>query len=186
MDLRPPTVTDDDAADCLRGLSAEELAALTDTHVTTTRRWLRTKKVPPMVLRYLAVLRRGDLGAINKAWTGWKLSARDGELYSPEGVGFTPGHVRAGPLHAQTAKELRGQLHAATATVDAAQDRRERINALAALHNAQAAAQAAINALTADLTSPEQNRLFDALDSTRQRRARNDADQRVLQEALKG
>jgi hypothetical protein len=183
MDLRP-TVTDDDAAFCLHGLSAEELAALTDTHVTTTRRWLRTKKVPPMVLRCLAVLRNGNLGAVSKEWSGWTL--RRGELYSPEGVGFTPGHVRAGPLHAETAKELRRQLSAATATVEASQERRERIEALAALHNAQAAAQAAISALTADLTSPEQNRLFAALDSTRQRRARNEADYAVMQQELKG
>jgi len=80
----------EDIEDCLAGLSADELARLTDSHVTTARRWLRTKKAPPMVLRCLAVLRRGDLGAVNKAWTGWRLSARDGELYSPEGSDSLP------------------------------------------------------------------------------------------------
>jgi hypothetical protein len=164
--------TADDIVDYLGGLSAAELAALTDSHVTTARRWLRTKKVPPVVLRCLAVLLRGELGAVSREWAGWTL--RRGELYSPEGVGFTPGHVRAGPLHANTARELRRQLSAITAIVEASQERRERVEALAALHNAQAAAQAALHALTADLTSPEQNQLFETLDSTKQRRVRND------------
>jgi hypothetical protein len=85
-------------------------------------------------------------------------------------------------LHAEAAQELRRQLSAATATVEASHERRERIEALAALHNAQAA----ISALTADLTSPEQNRLFAALDSTRQRRARNEADYAATQQEPKG
>jgi hypothetical protein len=130
-----------------------------------------------MVLRCLAVLRRGDLGAVNRQWAGWSLSSKGGELYSPEGIGFTPGHVRAGPLHAETAKELRRQLNAAIHTVDATQERRNRIEALAALHNAQAAAQAAtkaaIDVLMSDLTEPEQTRLHEALDTTKKQRARH-------------
>jgi cytochrome c peroxidase len=55
------------------------------------------------------------------------------------------------------------------------QERREHIEALAALLNAKAAW-----ALTADLTSPEQNRLFATLDSTRQRRVRIEADHAAL------
>lgn len=154
----------------LHGLSAEELADLTHSHVTTARRWLRARELPPVVGRCLTVLRTGDLGGLSAQWNGWTL--RGGQLISPEGSTFTPGDVRAGPLHAETARLLRGQLHAATETVEGAQDRRVRVEALAALENALAAAHAAVERLGGNLTDREQDEVFDRLESTQARRRR--------------
>lgn len=157
----------------LHGLSAEDLAELTDSHVTTARRWLRTRELPAVVGRCLAVLRAGDLGGLSSAWAGW--SVRGNALVSPEGSQFTPGDVRAGPLHAETARLLRGQLYAATKTVEGAQDRRVRLEALAALENALAAATAAVERLGGNLTDRERDEVFDRLESTQARRAREKA-----------
>jgi hypothetical protein len=176
-----------DATEVLSGITPEQLAELTDTHITTARRWKRDpKKAPPHVVRCLAVLRHGDLGAISKKWAGWGL--RGDKLWSPEDDrrGFDPGHVRSVPYLEATALEMRRQVMAATATVATSQERRERIAALVTLHNAQAAAQAALEAsmetLTADLTNPERNELFRALDATQQKEARHREYQKDMSE----
>ena len=156
-----------DDTDPLWGMSAEELAQLTDSRVTTARRWIRARSAPSMVIRCLSFLRDGDLGAISPQWAGWKLSMRDGLLYSPEGEKYTPGAVRAGPLYAETAGLLRGQLAAAEAALQQTKERRDRLHALADLANATAAAQAAAEALCADLTASERCDLYQLLDSTR-------------------
>lgn len=155
----------------LHGLSPEELARLTETHVTTARRWLRRGSAPRAVLMALAVLRFGDLGAVSSAWDGWTL--RDGILWSPEGSGFEPAQVRSGPFFEQAARSLRAQLLAVTVTAQDGSGRRARIEALAALANAQAAAVRALEALTDDLPAPDRGRLFELLDSTQERRRRS-------------
>ena len=156
----------DDAEDVLRGWSADKLAAYFDSHVTTARRWLRERSAPPMVIQCLRYL-QGRLGGISKDWAGWYLDSSDGLLYSPEGDKFTPGAVRAGPRYAEAARSYAGQLAQAQAALEQVTSRRDRIQALADLQNATAAAQAAARALTEDLTDAERRELFSMLDSTR-------------------
>jgi hypothetical protein len=155
----------------LHGLTPEALAEFTETHVTTARRWLKRRSAPRAILLALALLRLGDLGAVSPEWAGWTL--RDGILWSPEGTGFDPGQVRSGPLFEQAASGLRAQLLAITVTSESGSARRARIEALAALENAQAAAVRALTALTEDLPAPDRARLFELLDSTRRLRERS-------------
>ena len=175
--LRLAPMSDTEA---FHGLTAEELAQITGTHVTTARRWLRRRTAPPAVLMALSFLRFGDLGAVSPEWAGWSL--RGGELWSPENQPYTPGMVRAGPLHEHSARAYRAQLLAVAVTAESGSDRRERIEALAALENAFRAARAALERLSVDLTAPERNQLFERLDTTAERRARAAQDHRTVME----
>jgi hypothetical protein len=157
-------------ADALHGLTPQGLAELIGAHVTTARRWLRSRQVPRAVAAALMVLRFGDLGAISPDWEGWSL--REGVLWSPEGDGFSPPQVRAAPLYERAAEEYRAQLQAALKAAESDQERAERVAALAALANAHAAAGAALARLAGGLTPAEDRRLFEALDNTRRRRER--------------
>ena len=116
------------------GLAPEALAELLGVHVTTARRWRRTGEAPAAVLRALAVLRFGRLGPIDPAWSGWIL--RDGELWSPENEPYTPGMVRAGPLHAESARLAVARAEAAEAAAAGHYRRAERLAALAELNAA--------------------------------------------------
>lgn len=159
-----------DLPDALHGLTPERLAQLAGAHITTARRWLRRRQAPRVILAALAVLRYGDLGAVSGAWSGWLV--RGAELVSPEGSTYTPSMVRAGPLYERAAAELRAQVQACMAAAESGAERMERVAALAALVEAQAAARAALDALSASLTPPERARLFASLDSTRLARER--------------
>lgn len=156
--------------DALHGLSAEELAGLTDAHITTARRWLRSRRAPRVIMLALALMRCGDLGAVSSAWAGWVL--RRDQLWSPENEPYTPGMVRAGPLHARASVELRAQRDGVLLAAQSRPERAAHLAALAALANAHAAAQAALDALSDGLTGAEQRSLFSRLDSTRRARAR--------------
>jgi len=87
----------------MRGWDAfttERLATLTGRHPSTVRRWLRTQRIPPWVMRLLEIA--SDLGELERAWSGWALRA--GTLVSPEGWQFKPSEVRCIPfMHAQIA-----------------------------------------------------------------------------------
>lgn len=74
-----------------------ELCALAGVHRTTAARWLERRALPPAVYRLLRILQTGDLGEISDAWSGWRLSPRNGELYAPndDRRGYGPGHVLA-------------------------------------------------------------------------------------------
>ena len=39
------------------------------------------------------ILRRGNLGAIDPTWTGWRFA--DGELWTPEDAHYTTGEINA-------------------------------------------------------------------------------------------
>lgn len=113
------------------GLAPEALAELLGVHITTARRWRRTGEAPEAVARTLAVLRFGRLGPLDPAWIGWCL--RDGQLWSPENEPYTPGMVRAGPLHAESARLARERAQAAEAAAAGHYRRAERLAALAEL-----------------------------------------------------
>jgi hypothetical protein len=157
-------------SDALGGLTPQVLADMVGTHVTTARRWLRHRAAPRCIMFALMFLRFGDLGALSADWDGWTL--RGGLLWSPEGVSYTPGEVRAAPLERQAAEGYRQALAVALRAAESDTERQERIAALAALSNAHAAAAAALARLSGGLTPQEGERLFSALDSTREQRAR--------------
>lgn len=159
-----------DLTDALHGLTPQALAELLGAHITTARRWLRARKAPRAVMAALMVLRFGDLGAICPAWQGW--CVRDGLLWSPEGAGFSPGQVRAGPLHEQAAAYMRFERQAAMRAAESDAERVERVAALAALSSAHAAAAAAMARLAEGLTPQEQHRLFSEVGTTRRQHDR--------------
>jgi len=81
-------------------ITAEGLATLTGAHVTTARRWKRLVRPPRWLSLLVETVIEGQLSPISRDFAGWVI--RGGMLYSPEGVCFTQGEIRALPfLHAQ-------------------------------------------------------------------------------------
>ena len=159
-----------EAAELLHGMSADTLAELTGVHVTTCRRWVREKRVPPPIARLLGIVRRGDLGVIAPAWAGWRLvrdygvndATREARLVSPEGWDFTPGDIIAGRVLVANgaARELeREELAAEERAALADEERRRELDALIVLKNATGAATQALERLTERLTRAELERL---------------------------
>jgi len=163
----------------LDGLGAPELARLTGAHPATARRWVRLGRVPEPVRRLLSMLRRDDLGAYARAWRGWRVISSDGThghprgdfLVSPEGTYYSPGDVRVSRMEHVLAHETRGALEAASSRAIESAERLERSALLASVHNAQAAAAKAIEAL-ADALDVDERDVFDRLDTTREARER--------------
>lgn len=73
-----------------------ELSARAGVSLRTCRRWRQTRAVPAWAALLIRVLFGGDLGAIDPAWAGWRLSG--GKLVSSESLEFSPGDVRALPF----------------------------------------------------------------------------------------
>ncbi len=78
----------------LTGLPAL-LAGRAGVSLVTLRRWERTGRVPSWG-RVLIALLRGELAAIDAAFSGWII--RRGELVSPDGWCFAPGEISTIPL----------------------------------------------------------------------------------------
>lgn len=76
--------------------------------VRTARRWRAAGQMPAAYALGLALVEDGDLGAVAPDWRGWRLIR--GQLFSPDGWGFTPGEIQAAPLHVLLIGELRRQL----------------------------------------------------------------------------
>lgn len=88
-----------------------ELSELTSVHVTTVRRWLRTKKLPEATYQLLDLLQNGSIARIHPAWSGWRLCPRDGVLIPPNGSRpFAPGHLCAMQLNYQRIAAMRNQI----------------------------------------------------------------------------
>lgn len=82
--------------DPLYGIDARRIAALTGVHLSTARRWKRTRKHPRWVAPFLAMALEGDLSPIAREWRGWIL--REDRLVSPEGWSFSAGEIRSVPF----------------------------------------------------------------------------------------
>ena len=67
-------------------------------HVTTVRRWLRTKKIPEATYVLLDLLHNGSIERIHPAWSGWSIDTRSGDLESPVGTRIRAGEILAIPL----------------------------------------------------------------------------------------
>jgi Phage protein len=92
----------DPSTDWLYGVPIDVLCALTGAHLTTARRWKRTRRAPRWLRLLIQLCIEGELGAIARHWDGW--SIRGKHLVSPEGWEFTPGEVRSIPfMHSQVA-----------------------------------------------------------------------------------
>jgi len=87
------------------GLSWEALPLLCRVTARTVANWRRRGALPPVLDHLLAVFR--DLGRVHPAWSGWQISCRKGELFSPEGVGFRPGDVHSLHWRLQQIRALR-------------------------------------------------------------------------------
>lgn len=85
-------------------IPVKDLVAICHIDITTARRWRRGSNLPPSyVLDYVNAKVNGDLGFLDPAWKGWKLTY--GYLRSPEDWRIYMNDVLATPL-------LRAQLSA--------------------------------------------------------------------------
>jgi hypothetical protein len=89
----------------LYGVPVALLVYLTGAHRTTCQRWKRAARVARWLERLVLVYLQGELGEIDRTWSGWRLIA--GELVSPEGWRFTPGDVRVLPFLQAQIRTLR-------------------------------------------------------------------------------
>ncbi|MDE2469317.1 MAG: hypothetical protein KGL35_11385 [Bradyrhizobium sp.] len=96
---------------------AHTLADRAGVSAVTVRRWQRTNRIPAWA-RVLLALLRGELDAIDAAFTGWII--RRGELISPEGWCFAPAEIRTIPLMYGQIREWRGRPQGAEASLAAA------------------------------------------------------------------
>lgn len=88
--------------DSLYGVPAERLVAITGAHLSTARRWKRTRRAPRWLRVLISLCVHGELEPISRTWSGWILRGK--HLVSPEGWEFTPGEIRSIPfMHAQVA-----------------------------------------------------------------------------------
>lgn len=76
--------------------------------VSTLRRWRRQGRMPGVVAKLLPAL-DGELGVIDRAFSGWRL--QEGVLVSPEGWRFRPGEIRSIPFLASEIAEHRRAAH---------------------------------------------------------------------------
>lgn len=82
----------------LFGISIKKIVEVCRVDITTARRWKRRAYCPPV---WAIALLEGDMGFLDSAWAGWKLSR--GSLISPEQWQVTMHDVLATPL-------MRGQI----------------------------------------------------------------------------
>ena len=88
-----------------------ELSELTGVHAATVRRWLRNRKIPKATYQLLDLLQNGSIARIHRAWAGWKLCPRSGELMPPNGSRpFAPGHLYAMQLNYQRISAMKIQI----------------------------------------------------------------------------
>lgn len=88
--------------DALHGIPAAHLARVAGVHLTTAKRWKRSRRMRRWLLLLVETCLRGELEPISRPWAGWRIHGK--HLVSPEGWKFTPGQVRSIPfMHAQVA-----------------------------------------------------------------------------------
>lgn len=150
-----------DARELLAELGVMEIAASCAVSIDTARRWKRHGRLPLGMHRLLELTRLGELGAIARAFAGWRLDARHGELVSPEGWRFSPGEIRAIPFRYGQIRGLQRQVRELVTAIEARADRRARLAALATAGEGLQLLQRALEQLAGELTSRERDRLFE-------------------------
>ena len=79
--------------DVAKGMTLEELQAITNRHPTTLRKYRRTNQAPAAVVRLIAVYRSGKLPTTDSAWTGWRIAGP--VLIDPDGNEYSPAEIRS-------------------------------------------------------------------------------------------
>ena len=88
------------------GLSREGAARLCGVSEATFHRWERSQQ--PINTAAYRLIKLHSLGIVQSSpWGGWRVHG--GTLYSPEGVGITPGEIRALPYLLAINQTLRHQ-----------------------------------------------------------------------------
>lgn len=90
--------------DVAKGMTLEELQAITNRHPTTLRKYRRTNQAPAAIVRLIAVYRTGKLPSTDSAWTGWRIAGP--VLIDPDGNEYSPGEIRSIWATKQLQKEL--------------------------------------------------------------------------------
>jgi hypothetical protein len=131
------------------------LVELTGVHPVTVRRWKKLAQVPRWLERLVRVCLRGELGEIDRTWSGWRIVR--GELVSPEGWRFTPGAVRASYLWKQRAIEYGALDYRGRRLIEADPVNRAGLEKLRALELALQSARQAMDEITSELLPQEHN-----------------------------
>ena len=90
------------------GLSWDALPDVCNVSARSVQRWRARGQLPALLVLFLACFQ--DLGIIAPEWSGWQLSHRQGELYSPEGVGYRPGDLLSFQFRLQQIRILQGRV----------------------------------------------------------------------------
>lgn len=94
---------------------------VTGKHRTTVRRWKETGRWPPEVLRLAGLEVHGRIGLIHRAWTGWMINPRTGELVTPDNWSVDAGAILTWRIVFERVRALEAEL----AKLRAAQPRGE-------------------------------------------------------------
>lgn len=150
-----------DTRELLSGLGVMEIARSCAVSLDTARRWKRRGRLPEGMHRLLELTALGELGAIARAFAGWRLDARAGELVSPEAWRFAPGEIRAIPFRHGQIRILEGQVRELVSAIEGRADRRARVEALAIAAAGLQLLERALEQLVDELTTRERDRLFE-------------------------
>ena len=90
--------------DVAKGLTLEELQAITNRHPTTLRKYQRTNQAPASIVRLIAVYRTGKLPTMHSSWDGWRV--RGEVLIDPDGNEYVAAEIRSIWATRQLQKEL--------------------------------------------------------------------------------
>lgn len=77
------------------GLPLELLIRAAGVSPDTARRWKRNGRIPALAARLVQLWCEGDLGALDRAWSGFTL--RRGQLWTPYQFAVSPGEISAIP-----------------------------------------------------------------------------------------
>lgn len=108
MDFETRTINPGDLYNARRQarLSRDQAADLAGIHRTTYHRQESGASRPSLAVYRLILTRAGFLP--DAEWYGWRLF--NGNLYTPEGVSYSPGEIQAFPYQMAIQAELRRQL----------------------------------------------------------------------------
>lgn len=90
------------------GLPVAMLIAAAGVSADTARRWKRHRRIPPLAARLVQWWAHGDLGALDRAWTGFTLRA--GQLWTPYQFSVGPGDISAIPYRFAQIRALEREL----------------------------------------------------------------------------
>lgn len=89
----------------------DDVAAETGRHRTTVFRWLQRGAMPHAESRLLDITHNGNLGEIHAAWEGWTMDTKSGDLLTPAGDRFSPGHIASIPYRMHQLAHLERKLN---------------------------------------------------------------------------